>query len=137
MGLSFRRCADVLAHLGLNVTAGAICASSATSAGTDLVRVHHDLVARANASPAVTMDETGWRVGGNGAWLWVAATGEITMCWVADGRGFDEATEVIAAGYDAVLVRDGWGVYRRYKEAEHQTCTAHYGKRSVMWRRDR
>jgi len=136
MGLSFRHCADVLAHLGLKVTAGAICSSSAASAGTDLVRVHSDLVARANASPAVTMDETGWRVGGKGVWLWVAATERITMCWVADGRGFDEATEVITAGYDGVLVRDGWIVYRSYKKAEHQTCTAHLLRRCVEMESD-
>ena len=136
MGLSFRRCADVLAHLGLNVTAGAICASSAASAGTGLVPVHAELVKTASASPAVTMDETGWRVGGKGAWLWVAATDKITMCWVADGRGFDEATEVIRAGYDGVLVRDGWGVYRCYKNATHQTCTAHLLRRCVEMESD-
>ncbi|MGH3574862.1 MAG: IS66 family transposase [Pseudonocardiaceae bacterium] len=136
MGLSFRRCADVLAHLGLKVTAGAICSSSAASASTDLVRVHHDLVVRANASPAVTMDETGWRVGGNGAWLWVAATEGITMCWVADGRGFDEATTVIGAGYDGVLVRDGWVVYRNYKKAAHQSCTAHLLRRCAEMESD-
>lgn len=129
MGLSFRRCAQVLAHLGLPVTAGAICKSSAAQASTDLVKVHSDLVATANRSPAVTMDETGWRVGGKKKWLWVAATERVTLCWVAAGRGFDQATEVIAADYDGVLVRDGWAVYRQYTNAEHQTCTAHLVRR--------
>jgi transposase len=129
MGLSFRRCAQVLAHLGLNVTAGAICKSSAAQASTDLVKVHRDLVATANASPSVTMDETGWRVAGKRKWLWVAATERVTLCWVAAGRGFDQATEVIAAEYDGVLVRDGWAVYRQYTKAEHQTCTAHLVRR--------
>jgi transposase len=134
MGLSFRRCADVLSHLGLNVTAGAICKSSATSAGTDLVKVHRDLVATANASPSVTMDETGWRVGGKRKWLWVAATERVTLCWVAAGRGFDQATEVIDAGYDGVLVRDGWIVYRQYTKAGHQTCIAHNADSGIMRR---
>jgi len=129
MGLSFRCCAQVLAHLGLKVSAGAICKSSAAQASTDLVKVHRDLVATANASPSVTMDETGWRVGGNKKWLWVAATERVTLCWVAAGRGFAQATEVIAADYDGVLVRDGWAVYRQYTKADHQTCTAHLARR--------
>jgi transposase-like protein len=48
------------------------------------------------------MDETGWRIGGEKAWLWVAASDDATLYDVARGRGFEEATG---------LVRDGWVVY--------------------------
>lgn len=129
MGLSFGRTAEVLARLGVDVTAGAICQSSAHAASTDLVPVHQELVARANAAKTITMDETGWRVGGQGKWLWVAANEELTLCWVADGRGFAQATEVIAAGYNGVLVRDGYVIYRHYDHATHQSCVAHLARR--------
>ncbi|MGH9106517.1 MAG: IS66 family transposase [Acidimicrobiales bacterium] len=129
LGLSFGRVAQVLARLGTHLTAGAICRSSARSACTDLVPVHRDLVARADRSKTITMDESGWRVGGAGGWLWVAANDEVTLCWVAGGRGSDQATEVIASGYDGVLVRDGYVVYDRYKQATHQSCTAHILRR--------
>jgi transposase len=129
MGLSFGRTAEVLARLGINVTAGAICRSSAHAARTELVPVHADLVARANRSKAITMDETGWRVGGRGAWLWVAANDEITLCWVGDGRSFAQATEVIDAEYDGVVVRDGYVVYNNYIKATHQSCVAHLLRR--------
>jgi hypothetical protein len=56
MGLSFGRVAEVLAHLGIDVTAGAICQSSAKAASTELVPVHAELVARANRSKTITMD---------------------------------------------------------------------------------
>ena len=69
LGLSFAKCATVLGRLGVNVTAGALC-QAAQSTSTDVVAVHADIVRRVNASPAVVMDETGWRVGGYGAWLW-------------------------------------------------------------------
>lgn len=129
MGLSFGRTAEVLARLGVKVTAGAICQSSARAASTDLVPVHQELVERANRSASITMDETGWRVGGRGKWLWVAANAEITLCWVGDGRGFDQACEVIGADYDGVLVRDGYVIYNQYDKATHQSCIAHLARR--------
>jgi len=130
MGLSFARSAKVLSYLGVNVTAGAICQSSARAACTDLVPVHAGLVARANTSTTITMDESGWRVGGNGRWLWVAANDEITLCWIANGRSFADATTVIDADYQGVLVRDGWIVYDHYNKATHQSCTAHILRRA-------
>ncbi len=130
MGLSFGRVGEVLAHLGVNVTAGAICQSSAKAASSELVPVHAELVARANHSKTITMDESGWHVGGRGKWLWVAANDEITLCWVADGRGFAQATERIAADYSGVVVRDGYVVYNHYDKARHQACLAHLARRA-------
>ncbi|MDQ6949196.1 MAG: IS66 family transposase [Actinomycetota bacterium] len=130
MGLSFGRVAEVLAHLGINVTAGAICQSSAKAASRELVPVHAELVRVANSSKTITMDESGWHVGGWGEWLWVAANDEVTLCWVADGRGFSQATECIAADYSGVLVRDGYVVYDHYDKATHQSCVAHLQRRA-------
>lgn len=130
MGLSFGRVSEVLAHLGIEVTAGAICQASARQASTDLVPVHAELVARANAAPTITMDESGWHVGGRCEWLWVVANDEVTVAWVADGRGFDQATERIDADYSGVLVRDGYVVYNHYDQATHQSCLAHMARRA-------
>lgn len=60
LGLSFAKCAKVLGGLGIDVTAGAICSSSA-STGTDLVPTHDAILAHVASAPAVTMDETGVR----------------------------------------------------------------------------
>lgn len=128
LGLSFAKCAELLGRLGIGVTAGALC-QAAQSTGTSLVPVHAEILRRANASPVVTADETGWRVDGSSAWLWVVATEGVTAYNVADGRGFEEACEILFAGYDGVLVRDGWAPYRRYGHATHQSCTAHFLRR--------
>jgi len=130
MGLSFKKVSAVLAHLGVKVTAGAIARSSAKAACSDLVPVHAELVRVANASAAITMDESGWRVGGQGRWLWVAANDEVTLAWVAEGRGFAQATERIGAEYSGVLVRDGYVVYDHYDKATHQSCLAHLQRRA-------
>ena len=128
LGLSFAKTSAVLGRLGVNVTAGAICSSSA-STGTDLVPTHNAIKTHVGAAPAVTMDETGWRIGGQGAWLWVAATHDATIYDVARGRGFDQATGLVPADYAGTIVRDGWVVYNSYENASHQSCLAHLVRR--------
>lgn len=128
LGLSFGKCAALLARHGIEVTAGALSQAAQTT-GTDLVPVHAEIVERAQASEMVVMDETGWRVGGNSAWLWVATNEALTVYNVADGRGFDQATDLIDEDYAGTIIRDGWAPYRRYTHATHQTCLAHLCRR--------
>ena len=84
---------------------------------------HRKAVVR--TQPSVTLDETGWRIGGHPAWLHVAATADATVYGIFAGRGFDAAAALIGADYDGCLVRDGWAPYRRFAAAYHQTCTQH------------
>ena len=44
LGISFAKCSTVLGRLGIDVTPGAICSSSA-STGTDLVPTHNAILA--------------------------------------------------------------------------------------------
>jgi transposase len=128
LGLSFGKSASLLARLGVKVSAGALC-QAAQSTSTDLVPVQASIVKAVNDSAMIVPDETGWRVGGKGAWLWVAATRNATSYWVADGRGFDQACEVISPEFSGVMVRDGWAPYRRFGNATHQSCLAHLLRR--------
>ena len=61
LGLSFGKCSALMARSGIDVTAGAICSSSA-STSTALGPIHQAIKAHVASSPAVTMDETGWRL---------------------------------------------------------------------------
>jgi len=128
LGLSFNKTASLLARLGVNVTAGAISQGS-QSTSTALVPVQEEIVKAVNDSKMIVPDESGWRVGGEGAWLWAAASLGATAYWLADGRGFDEACEVILPEFSGVMVRDGWAPYRRFDKATHQTCLAHLLRR--------
>jgi transposase len=123
MGLSFKKSASVLGHMGVPVTAGAL-SSGAQSTGTDLVPVHQEIVDMLNDVGVVVPEETGWRVGGEGAWLWVVTNDRATAYNMADGRGCDQAKELLHEDFSGVIVRDGWIVYRQFTKAEHQTCTA-------------
>jgi len=115
-------------RLGLAVTAGAICQSS-QSTSTDLVPVTADIRTRINASPVVAMDETGWRIGGQPGWEWVATTPDYTYYTVAHGRGFDQATDLVDATFTGTIVHDGWSAYGGYETATHQSCVRHFTRR--------
>ena len=68
-------------------------------------------------SPVVTPDETGWRVDALRYWLWAFTTAETTVYAICDGRGFEHAAAVLGPDFSGVLVRDGWVVYRGFKNA--------------------
>ena len=52
-------------------------------------------------APEVTPDETGWRVGTVGHWLWAFATPTTTVYAICAGRGFDDAQTVNAPNGDS------------------------------------
>jgi len=128
LGLSFAKCARLLGRLGIDVTAGALC-QAAQATGADLVPVQAEICRRLNDADMVIMDETGWRVEGQGAWLWVATNEEATAYDVADGRGFEQACNLVDEEFQGTIVRDGWAPYRRYQAATHQSCVAHLLRR--------
>lgn len=72
-----------------------------------------------------TVDETGWRNGGQLVWLhaWV---GEQATCYVIDPhRSADALEKVIGLDYSGTLNHDGAATYDRFQEAMHQQCVAH------------
>ncbi len=129
LGLSFDKACKLLDRFGIDLTRAAICQESASAASKELVPVHAELVAAANASASVVMDETGWHVEGDAAWMWVATNEGLTVYWVTPGRSFADATSVIGADYDGIIVRDGYVVYDGYSHATPQSCLAHLLRR--------
>jgi len=77
----------------------------------------------------VTADETGWKVGGHLQWLWVVVTAQVTLYAIQRGRGFEEAARLLGADFTGTIVRDGWGPYRCFEHATHQTCLGHLLRR--------
>jgi len=128
LGLPAGKIARLLGHLGVTVTPGGVVQAVARAARR-AAPTYQALIEGVKASPVVAPDETGWRVGGRRAWLWAFAGQGITVYRIAAGRGFDDATAVLGAGYAGVLERDGWAPYRKFTAAVHQTCVAHLLRR--------
>lgn len=78
------------------------------------------------------VDETGWRVAGRLAWLWVFVSRRFCLYAIRDNRGFETPAEILGPGYRGVLGHDGWAPYDRFQAASHQTCLAHLFRRSEL-----
>lgn len=116
-------------HFGLTVTPGGLV-HALHRAARHAAPTYAALLETVRHSSMVTPDETGWRVGGELQWLWVAATATATVYAIHPGRGFDEAAALLGADFAGVLVRDGWAPYRQFGHAGHQTCVGHLLVRS-------
>jgi transposase len=109
---------------GLRLTPGGLSQALARM-GAKCEPTYEDLVRQVRASASVTMDESGWKVGGWLWWLWAAVTEDTTVYGIMPGRGYDEAVRLLGEDYDGFMVHDGWSVYYRFKHAFHQSCTRH------------
>jgi transposase len=103
-------------------------------ANTRVARVaeptYHSMIEWIRAAPVVSPDETGWYVRGRSAWAWAFVTPLLTYYAIRLGRGYDVAAEILGADFAGTLARDGFGVYRSFLRAIHQTCLAHLLRRS-------
>lgn len=129
LGLSPQKTAKALARFGIRVTAGGVVQAIARQARV-LEPTYRALIEGVRSSAAVAPDETGWRIGGQKAWLWAFAGENVTVYLIAPGRGFEHAAEILGEDYSGVLERDGWAPYRRFTHARHQTCHAHLLRRT-------
>jgi transposase len=120
----------VLYHVafGLEVSRGGICQALARLARA-AEPTYQGLIEVVRRAPVVAPDETGWRVAAQLNWLWVFVTAEVTVYAILAGRGFEQAATILSAQYAGTLERDGWAPYRRFTQAQHQSCLSHLLRR--------
>ncbi len=129
LGLPYGKTAAVLEEaFGLRVSRGGLC-QALQRVANKAEPTYQALVEQVRASPSVTPDETGWRVGGQLWWMWVFSTAQVSVYAIQPGRGFEQAAMVLGADFAGFLVRDGWSAYRQFLQALHQTCLAHLLRR--------
>jgi len=130
-GMSYGKIADAFQHTyGIHVTRSA-CAQAVLRAGQRLQPAYQEIKEHIRQAEHIAPDETGWRIGGQPAWLhgWVAGDG--ATCFVIDPRRSANALEeTIGIGWSGNMTHDGYASYDRFEDAVHQQCLDHLLRRA-------
>jgi transposase len=129
-GLSHAKVAFVVRALfGVGLTRGA-SAQVVLRAAARLEPADREACQELRASARLTPDETGWRVGGNPAWLHAWVGDRVTVYAVEDDRSADALEAVIGLGWAGLMTHDGFSSYGRFTAATHQQCLGHVLRRT-------
>ena len=89
---------------------------------------YQDVRLAVRRSKSVVPDETGWRVGGQSAWLHAFAT-QTATCYEIGNRSGEIAQRLLGPDWSGTMIHDGWSVYNAFERAFHQQCVGHLQRR--------
>jgi transposase len=129
MGLPYGKISRVFETLfGMKLTRGGACQIMLRTSER-CEHTYKEIVQHTQTAPRLVPDETGWRVGGQMAWLHVAVTDKAVAYLVHAKRGFEAMSLLLGADYAGKMTHDGWAPYDRFWRAIHQTCLGHLLRR--------
>jgi transposase len=124
LGVSYRKCSSVL----LTLTGVVVASAALVRSGHRLRKLaqpsYDRLVEAARKSAVQHVDETGWKIGGRSAWLWVFADAHATLYRIRPSRAHDVVVEVLGEDFGGVLISDCFLAYDPLACAK-QKCLAH------------
>lgn len=127
LGVPYAKISDLFrTGFGLEVTPSALCQADARLADK-AEPLYRELKAAVREALAVHVDETGWRIGGLSAWLWVFTGERITVYTIEPGRGHGVVLGVLGREFRGVLTADCFTAYDHHALADwiQQKCFAH------------
>lgn len=111
LGLPYGKIADLFqSHFGLRLSPGGLVRAG-QRLKHKLEPTHSELTEQLRASGHCHVDETGWKIGGKGAWLWVFTNQAQTAYIISQGRGQDVVRRVLGDNYAGILVSDCYSAY--------------------------
>jgi transposase len=128
VGIPVRKVPAVLNTLtGVQLTQGALTQDALQRVEGPLGTAYEGLRATVPEAPVVHTDDTGWRVGGEPAYLMAFETEEATVYQIRPRHRHEEVQEVIPADYAGVLVTDRGRSYdaKAFDGVPQQKCLAH------------
>lgn len=123
--LSKREAAELCDEgFGLPICAGSVSkveqnVSESVAAPVEEAREYVQKQAQAN------LDETGWKQANQTAWLWVAATGLVTVFVISLSRGSEVAKRLLGDSWRGIVNSDRWSAYSWLPLNLRQICWAH------------
>jgi transposase len=128
VGIPVRKVPTVLKALtGVQLTQGALTQNALQRAQGPLGTAYECLRAAVPQALVVHTDDTGWRVGGEPAYLMAFETAAATVYQIRPRHRHEEVQEVIPADYEGVLVTDRGRSYdaQAFDGVPQQKCLAH------------
>jgi len=123
--ISRRDTTELLGELfGARLCAGSIDAILQRTAAA-LTVPYEELLHQTRASPAVNIDETGWRTQGGKRTLWGALTAGTAVFRIAADRHEREAKVLLGERFAGVACSDRWWAYNYLDAQRRQLCWAH------------
>ena len=124
-GMPFRRIADFLRYFWqIEVTPGGI--SLALDRVADRLRGTYEvIVTELRSSTIAHVDETGWRINGDTAWLWVFTNSKLTLYTIRRSRGSDVLEAVLGERFEGILASDCLNSYESYDAEWKAKCLGH------------
>jgi transposase len=131
MGLSHGKVTAIFDSLfGIKLTRGAsaqIGLRTADRLEPDYQLIRDDL----KNSKQIVPDESGWRIGGQPAWLHVGVGDRATAYFIDSQRSAAVLQRVIGKDWSGILTHDGWSSYGAcFPDAIHQQCVGHVLRRA-------
>jgi len=128
LGVPYRKVSRMLdKSLGLSA-----CPAAWARAGQRLADkaepTYHHLILAIRQSSVVNGDETGWKIGGNNAWLWVFTSEGATVYTIDKRRSHDVAERILGSDFQGILTCDCFLAYDPLSCRQHK-CTGHLLKR--------
>ncbi len=125
LGVTIDQIIDILSyHLQTRLTPGGLI--DAWRRLSEILLAWYEQIAQeAKKSAYLHADETGWRINGQGCWLWCFANNRNCYYMIEYCRGSPVLQKFFTEAFDGVLITDFWAAYDSVNAADRQKCLPH------------
>ncbi len=125
LGVTIDQIIDILSyHLQTELTPGGLI--DAWQRLSEILLAWYEQIAEeAKNSAYLHADETGWRVNGQGCWLWCFTNDRHCYYTIEYCRGSPVLQKFFTEAFDGVLITDFWAAYDSVDAADRQKCLPH------------
>jgi len=128
MGVSYGKAAAILSSISELTINRSTLVRADLRVAEKLEPTYHQLLLRLRASEVVYADETGWRINGTPAWLWVFTNDDVSVYTIDATRAHEVAEEILGKDFAGVLSCDCYLAYDALSFTQNK-CMAHLLRR--------
>jgi hypothetical protein len=125
LGITIDQIVDILDfHLQTKLTPGGLI-NAWQRLSEVLLAWYEQIAEEAKKSAYLHADATGWRVNGQGCWLWCFTNDRNCYYTIEYCRGSPVLQKFFTEAFDGVLITDFWAAYDSVEAADRQKCLPH------------